>query len=250
MKQLETAYENFDFLNSEEGRVLRILSEYQEPYSRFKKAEIKNTVVFFGSAITKPLDEIKDKNKYSKEFIELSYYYDEAVKLSKMLTQWGLEHKDKNDNQSLYVCTGGGPGIMEAGNKGAKIAEGKSIGLNIKLPMEQHPNKYQTKALSFQFHYFFTRKLWFAFYSKALVAFPGGFGTLDELFELLTLVQTNKTHVLPVVIFGKEYWDKIINFKEFSKYQMIDEEDLNLFKFFDKANDAFEYLIKKMELEY
>src|SRR5689334_14829709 len=191
------AYKNEDFLNGPDSRPLRILSEYLEPLSHFRRQRIRDTIVFFGSARI-------------KEDGPLGRYYQDARKLAGMLTSWAKTFRERT--YRFVVCSGGGPGIMEAANRGAKEAGGKTIGLNIRLPFEQFPNPYITSELNFEFHYFFMRKYWFAYLAEALVVFPGGFGTLDELFEILTLAQTQKlAKKIIVIVYGKEYWNRVLN---------------------------------------
>ena len=221
------AYENKKFLNGPDGRILRILAEYQEPLAKFRRERIQDTIVFFGSARFVSREEaeaaltgvrklppdtldLQEKFKRAKSVVEMSQYYEAARRLAFLITQW--TETLSQPRHRFVVCTGGGPGIMEAANRGAFDAGGKTIGLNINLPFEQVPNDYITPALNFEFHYFFMRKLWFAYLAKALVVFPGGFGTFDEMFELLTLAQTEKLakHIC-VVVYGKSYWDKVVN---------------------------------------
>ena len=263
---LTKAYKNKDFLNSPSARLIRIMSEMIEPAARFRKYGVKDTVVFFGSARTYPRSvastnlrrtrtiikkakfpsfKLKRQHEQAKRDLAMSRYYEDARLLAKKLTHYfkGLRKKGKN----FMICSGGGPGIMAAGNQGAKIAGGKSVGLNISLPMEQYPNLYQTKELAFEFHYFFIRKFWFFYLAKALVVFPGGFGTMDELFELLTLTQTGKhRRPLPVILFGRDYWQRVINFDEMHKWGTISKEDLKLFKVFDDVDETFNYLKKQL----
>jgi len=204
------------------------LSEYLEPLSHFRKQKIHDTIVFFGSA------RVTEEGPMGR-------YYREARTLAKLLTEWsnGLQ----NFTRRFVVCTGGGPGIMEAANRGAHDAGGKNIGLNIGLPFEQWPNPYITPELSFEFHYFFMRKFWFAYLSKALVVFPGGFGTLDELMEILTLRQTKKiTKPVSIVMYGSEYWNKVFDFHELVNHGMIARTDLDLFKVLDTPEEAFRHL--------
>lgn len=263
------AYHNLEFLDSPGARDIRILTEYTEPLQRFRKYKIKNTIVFFGSARILPgktakqkLNEVKSKIKNSKKInagleaelkiaetnFEMSRYYEETVELAYMMTKWAMSLKKPN---KFIVCSGGGPGIMEAANKGACKAKGFSMGLNISLPFEQYPNKYISPELNFEFHYFFMRKFWFAYLAKALVIMPGGFGTLDELMEILTLVQTQKLHKkITVVVYGKEFWDKIINLDKMAELQMISPEDLSLFKFVNSPEEAFEYLKDELVEHY
>jgi len=222
------AYLNEQFLNSPDARALRILAEFLEPLAHFRREKIRDTVVFFGSARL-------------REDGPLSQYYHDARTLAKSLTEWADQFT--NGTYRFVVCSGGGPGIMEAANRGASEANGKTIGLNIGLPFEQFPNPYITPELSFEFHYFFMRKFWFAYLSKALVVFPGGFGTLDEMMEILTLVQTQKlAKKITVLLYGSKYWKEIINFDALVKHGMIAPEDLNLFQYADDPGTAFEIL--------
>src|SRR5664280_192098 len=225
----QVAYLNDKFLNSPDARALRILSEFLEPLAHFRREKVRDTVVFFGSA------RIRDGAG------ELARYYDEARSLARMLTDWSQQFT--NSTYRFVVCSGGGPGIMEAANRGAWEAEGKTVGLNIGLPFEQFPNPYITPELSFEFHYFFMRKFWFAYLAKALVVFPGGFGTLDEMMEILTLTQTQKlAKKMTILLYGSAYWKEIINFEALVKYGMISPEDLDLFQFADDPATAFEML--------
>jgi len=222
------AYRNQEFLDSDDGRPLRILAEYLQPLSAFRRQRVRDTIVFFGSARL-----LRDG--------PLGSYYDAARDLARLVTEWseGLE----SPAHRYVVCTGGGGGIMEAANRGAAEAGGRTIGLNIGLPHEQRPNPYISKGLGFEFHYFFMRKLWFAYLARAIVAFPGGFGTLDELFEILTLAQTQKlAKKILVVIYGREYWERLINFQVMSDAGAISPEDLDLFKVVDTPEEGFEYL--------
>jgi uncharacterized protein (TIGR00730 family) len=254
------AYRNEPFLNSPDGRILRILSEYQEPLSRFRREQIQDTVVFFGSARFQGSDAAQknltaaekndakapapqqEKNlKQARAAVDMARYYEDARRLAHLLTEWSIQIPARR--RRFVVTTGGGPGIMEAANLGAHEAGGKSIGLNINLPFEQNPNSYITPSLNFEFHYFFMRKFWFAYLAKALVIFPGGFGTIDELFEILTLAQTDKlAKKILVVIYGSEYWHRIMNFQAFVDAGTVSPEDLNLFKFVDSPEDAFAFL--------
>jgi uncharacterized protein (TIGR00730 family) len=222
------AYKNEKFLDSNEARPIRILAEYIEPYEVFRRERIHETVVFFGSARIRPTG-------------PLSRYYKEARELARLITEWSKELR--SPSHRYIVCSGGGPGIMEAANRGASDARGRTIGLNIGLPHEQRPNRYITRELSFEFHYFFMRKLWFAHLARALVVFPGGFGTLDELMEILTLSQTDKLdRSIAVLLYGSKYWNEIINFEALVRHGTIDREDLNLFKFADNPATAFALL--------
>lgn len=263
------AYHDLKFLNSPSARNIRILTEYHEPMERFRRNKIFHTIVFFGSARTLPektakskLNAVKKKirltkkndPKLNKELkvaemdLHMSKYYEETVELAYMLTKWAMNLDKPN---KFVVCSGGGPGIMEAANKGAYKAKGLSMGLNISLPFEQYPNPYITPALNVEFHYFFMRKFWFAYLAKALIIMPGGFGTLDELMEILTLVQTKKLRKkITVVIYGKEFWDKVINLKNLAETNVISPEDMKLFKFVNSPQEAFHYLTKKITKNY
>jgi uncharacterized protein (TIGR00730 family) len=267
MKKPTKAYQDNEFLNSSDGRSIRLLTEYLQPKSKFKKHKIMDTIVFFGSArLMSRKDALKDFNtirssnpKQTENFaaklrqaqlnIDMSRYYEDAVELSSRLTEWSTNLETTANR--FIICTGGGPGIMEAANKGAKTAGGYSIGLNISIPFEQFVNKYVTPDLSFEFHYFFMRKFWFAYLSKALVIFPGGFGTMDELFEILTLVQTEKIKKkLAVIIYDKKYWDKILNFDGLVEMGMISKKDLSLFTMCNTINEAYEAIIKHLKKYY
>lgn len=255
------AYENKKFLDSPDGRILRILAEYQEPLARFRRERIQDTVVFFGSARFTSLSDAENRlallekpgskqlappewqkeEKLCKAAVEMARYYEDARRLSFLLTKWSMNLEAKR--QRFVVTTGGGPGIMEAANRGAHEAGGKTVGLNIALPFEQMPNPYISPELNFEFHYFFMRKLWFAYLSKALIVFPGGFGTFDELFEILTLAQTEKlAKKIIVVLYGSDYWNRVVNFQALVDSAVISPEDLNLFKMCDTPEQAFEYL--------
>ena len=269
------AYENAEFLNSPDGRMLRILAEYQEPLARFRRERIQDTVVFFGSARFRALDvahselellentgsaqpapereqparpqEIESgeasalKLRLAEAAVEMARYYEDARTLAGMLASWSKTLPGRGHR--FVVTSGGGPGIMEAANRGAHEAGGKTIGLNIKLPFEQHANPYISPGLSFDFHYFFMRKYWFAYLAKALVVFPGGFGTLDEMFELLTLAQTKKlAKTITVVIYGPTYWKNVINLEMLAEKGAIGMADLELFQFADTPEEAFRLL--------
>ncbi len=231
----QLAYEKPEFLNSPEARSVRILSEYLDPLREFRLNHIHDTLVFFGSArIPAPED------PHFPHHI-MGRYYGECRELARRLTEWSMGLT--NTEHKFVVCTGGGPGIMEAANRGAHDAGGPSIGLNIGLPMEQAPNPYITKDLSFEFHYFFMRKFWFSYLAKALIVFPGGFGTLDELTEILTLVQTRKLRKKMVcLLYGTTFWNKILNFDALVETGMISPADLDLFVFADDVDTAFDLL--------
>jgi len=247
------AYENPDFLNSPDGRVLRIMSEYVEPLARFRREQIQDTVVFFGSARFHSLEDARrameeagsSADQAAQKMIharmDMARYYEDSRRMAFLLSEWASHIPARR--RRFVVTTGGGPGIMEAANRGAREAGAKTIGLNIRLPFEQSPNPYITPALNLEFHYFFMRKFWFAYLAKALVIFPGGFGTLDELFEILTLAQTQKlAKKILVVIYGREYWDKLVNFQTMIDAGAISPRDLELFKVVDTPEEGFEYL--------
>jgi uncharacterized protein (TIGR00730 family) len=277
------AYENPGFLNSADGRVIRIVSEYLEPLSRFRRERIQDTVVFFGSARFRGRDEADHalelldntgstrpapseeqpakaqeiaagkatelQRKRAVAAVEMARYYEDARRLAQLLTQWARNIPSRKHR--FVVTSGGGPGIMEAANRGAYEAGGKTIGMNILLPFEQAPNAYITPSLNFAFHYFFMRKLWFAYLAKALVVFPGGYGTLDEMFEILTLVQTHKlTKKITVVIYGSEYWKKVFNLDVLVDTGAISPKDIGLFQFADTPEQAFELLRRGLTENY
>lgn len=270
------AYENSDFLNSADGRIIRILAEYSEPLARFRRERIQDTVVFFGSARFRALDDATHelellentgsrrpappeeqparageehadgkpsalRLRRAEAAVEMARYYEDARKLARLLTEWSMSLKARRNR--FVVTSGGGPGIMEAANRGAWEAGGKSIGLNISLPFEQQPNRYITPALNFEFHYFFMRKYWFAYLAKALVIFPGGFGTLDEMFEILTLSQTNKlAKKIGIVVYGSSYWKEVIDLDALVQKGAISPKDRQLFQFADTPEEAFTLL--------
>lgn len=222
------AYHDPEFLGSDEARPLRIMAEYLQPLRAFRQARVSETVVFFGSA------RLRADGPNGR-------YVAEATELARLVTQWSLSLP--NNGQRLVVCSGGGPGIMEAVNRGAALAGGRSVGLNIGLPHEQRPNPYITPELSFQFHYFFMRKLWFAHLARAIVVFPGGFGTFDELFEMLTLAQTRKLdRNMLILLYGSTYWNEVINFEALVRHGVIAAEDLSLFSFVDEPHAALQRL--------
>jgi len=229
------AYQDRAFLEGDGGRPLRILAEYLEPLQRLQQAGIRETIVFFGSARLGPEG-------------PLGRYYQEARELARLLTAWS---KSLPTHAHRYVvCSGGGGGLMEAANRGASEAGGQTIGLNISLPREQHPNPWVTRELTFEFHYFFMRKLWFAHLARAMVAFPGGFGTLDELTEILTLSQTRKLERrIPVVLYGSGYWKEVIDFEAMVRHGTIAREDLALFRFADDPATALALVQQGLEAE-
>jgi len=260
MHEQPLAYMDPEFLESDDARPLRILAEYLEPLRRLKHQNIQDTVVFFGSArvhsradATRALDRLKKRRgdprsrahlaavKRSRKAVEWSRFYEDARELAHKLTVWSLSLE--SPRHRFVVCSGGGPGIMEAANRGAYEAGGKSIGFNIRLPFEQGANRFLTEGLHFEFHYFFMRKFWFAYLAKALVIFPGGFGTLDEMFEILTLAQTQKlSKQLGVFLYGREYWEEIIDLKPMEEWGAINPGDLDLLKWVNTPDEAFEKL--------
>jgi uncharacterized protein (TIGR00730 family) len=277
------AYENSSFLDSSDGRLIRIVSEYCEPLARFRHEQIQDTVVFFGSArfhgraeadhalelldntgSTQPAPSQEQpasapdiaagtatdlQRKRAEAAVEMARYYEDARRLAQLLTRWAKNIPSRKHR--FVITSGGGPGIMEAANRGAYEAGGKTIGMNIRLPFEQRPNPYITPSLNFEFHYFFMRKLWFAYLAKALVVFPGGFGTLDEMFEILTLAQTHKlAKKITVVIYGSEYWKKVFNLDTLVDTGAISPKDIELFQFADTPEQAFELLRKGLTENY
>ena len=259
MEPQPLAYLDRSFLESDDARPIRILAEYLEPLRRFKAQNIQDTVVFFGSArihsreaAEKALERLTRKAgqvdaahealvRRGRKAVEWSRYYEESRQLAKLLTAWALSLQAPHHR--FVVCSGGGPGIMEAANRGATEAGGKTIGLNIKLPFEQGPNRYITQGLHFEFHYFFMRKFWFAYLAKALVIFPGGFGTLDEMFELLTLMQTEKlAKQIQIVLYGSEYWDPILNLEPMAEWGAINPDDEKLLVRANTPQQAFDLL--------
>ncbi len=228
LNQAPLAYKNEAFLDSWNGRSLRILSEYLEPLERFSRARVRDTVVFFGSA------RIQEEGP-------LSRYYREAREYARLITMWSAALEPPT--RRFVVCTGGGPGIMEAANRGASDAGGKTMGLNIALPFEQYPNPFITPELNLQFNYFFMRKFWFAYLAKALIVFPGGFGTLDELSEILTLVQTQKlAKKIKIQLYGADFWKEVINFDALVRHGVISLEDLGLMEFVNDPHEALDSL--------
>jgi len=260
------SYQNQEFLSSADARIIRIIAEYLEPQLRFKKHKIVDTIVFFGSARLKSKKAaLSELNKYksldpkksgfakglreAQIAYQMSKYYEDAVDLAKKLTSWSMNLETEANR--FIICTGGGPGIMEAANKGAKLAGGYSIGLNISIPFEQFVNKYVTNDLQFEFHYFFMRKFWFAYLSKAMIVFPGGFGTMDELFEILTLIQTEKIRKkICLVIYDEKYWRRIINFDALIDSGVISKEDLSLFHFCEDVESAYKIITNHLEKNF
>jgi len=257
MNDQPLAYHDQEFLESDEARPLRVIAEYLQPLRRFREQNIQDTVVFFGSArvhsrttaerALKRLREGKHGTGYSaalkrgRKAVEWSRYYEDARELANLLTRWSLSLD--SPRHRFVVCSGGGPGIMEAANRGAHEAGGKTIGLNIRLPFEQGANRYITDGLHLEFHYFFMRKFWFAYLAKALVIFPGGFGTLDEMFEILTLAQTQKlSKQLCVIMYGRAYWDQILDLEPMAEWGAISPKDLDLLQWVDSPEQAFERL--------
>ena len=249
------AYGDQAFLNSKDACVLRILAEYLEPKARFEKHRVDDTIVFMGSARTKSreaAEEMLRKAEAGKGDVErarialkMSGYYEAARELAFRLTQWSKELDQKE--RRFVVCTGGGPGIMEAANRGAAEARGLNVGLTISIPVGEFDNLYVTRELAFHFHYFFMRKFWFAYLAKAVIVFPGGFGTLDELFELLTLVQTRKMRkAMPLVLFGTEYWRQVIDFDALARHGTIDARDIELMHRTDSIDDAYEWIVRQL----
>src|SRR5580765_2013903 len=250
------AYHNTGFLNSKDARVLRMLSEYLEPKSRFDYHKVEDTVVFMGSARIRSREDAEElvrraeaghgELEIARMQLKMSAYYEAARELAARLTRWSKELSG-HDERRFVVCTGGGPGIMEAANRGASEAQGMNVGLTISIPQPEFDNPYVTRELSFHFHYFFMRKFWFAYLAKAVIVFPGGYGTLDELFELLTLVQTRKMKKpMPIVLFGTEYWGEVINFDTLARHGTIDAKDIELVHRTDSVDDAYEWIVRQL----
>jgi uncharacterized protein (TIGR00730 family) len=266
----DKAYKNIEFLNSPDARTIRLLAEYLEPQRRLRQNRIRDTVVFFGSArLISREDALREKQEVlesirrsgkrktpktlldqlqrAERMVETSKYYEDAVELARLLSEWSLTL----EKHRFVICSGGGPGIMEAANRGAHAAGAKSIGLNISLPFEQFSNPYIPPELNFEFHYFFMRKFWFVYPSKALVIFPGGFGTMDELMEVLTLVQTEKLRKkVFIVLYGGDFWNRVIDFEALADMHVISRGDLRLFKTCNTPKEAFNYLKKKLTDRY
>jgi uncharacterized protein (TIGR00730 family) len=261
-------YLNPEFLKSQEARLIRILSEYIEPATRLRRHRIRDTIVFFGSARSMSPEvaaaeyelarkekedgvltaELEERLFQAEQAIKLARYYNDAMELARRVTEWS---KSLTSHHHFIVCSGGSRGMMEAANRGASMARGQTIGLNIQLPMEQEVNQYVSRELVFNFHYFFMRKFWFVYPAKALVVFPGGFGTMDELFEVLTLIQTKKpSKTMPVILFGTEFWNDVIDFEALVRWGVVAPSDLEIFHMTDSVGDAFEYLTAKLEKLY
>ena len=248
------AYQNPGFLESKDARALRILSEYLEPKSRFDHHKVDDTIVFMGSARIKSREAAEEMLRAAKggkeqeraqTALKMSAYYEAARELASRLTKWSkeLDHVERR----FVVCTGGGPGIMEAANRGAAESKGLNVGLTISLPAEEFDNPYVTRELAFHFHYFFMRKFWFSYLAKAVIVFPGGYGTLDELFELLTLVQTRKMKKpMPIVLFGTGYWREVIDFDALARHGTIDAKDIELMHRTDSVDDAYQWIVRQL----
>jgi len=265
---LHPAYETPDFMQSATARPLRIMAEYLDPLARLRHENVADTIVMFGSARMFPLqsslahlNRLKEhpeprsapkradlhlKIRRAHAAVHMSRYYEQARELARRITEWSAKFGDKP--RRFVICSGGGPGIMEAANRGAAEAGGKSIGLNIQLPHEQYPNRYISPELNFDFHYFFMRKLWFAQLAKALIVFPGGFGTMDELMEMLTLLQSGKLpHRNLILIYGRKYWDEVLDWRAMVRWGTISEQDYGLLQFADTVDDAFERVRTELE---
>lgn len=271
MSRTEKAYKNLEFLNTPEARPIRVLCEYEEPRRRFRQERVRDTVVVFGSARAVSQEDAADalanaerelararsegdraaceaQVRHCGRGLRLSRYYDETRELARRMTEWDMQRKG---TRRYYIATGGGPGIMEAANRGAAdVVGGRSVGLGISLPFEEKVNRYVPTELGFEFHYFFMRKYWFMYLAKAVVMMPGGFGTMDELFESLTLRQTGKiTKPLPTVLFGTEYWESVMNVDALVEWGTISEKDLGLFHRSDTVDDTFDFLTAALESE-
>lgn len=266
--KLEKAYRNLSFLSSPDARLVRVMCEFVEPQARFRKQGVRDTIVFFGSARTPSPEDAREKllqiqrerrrgrtpeldraHAEARRACELARYYADAAALAERMTRWSKSLKRRD--RRFVVCSGGGPGIMEAANRGAAAAGGPSVSLNISLPWEQLPNPYQTPELAFEFHYFFVRKFWFVYLAKALVVFPGGFGTLDELFEVLTLVQTRKSKkTMPVVVYGAAFWKHLVDFDMLERWGLISPEDRQLYRICDTVDEAATFLQTELKRLY
>ena len=262
MPEPEKSYKNLDFLNSKAARTIRILCEYEEPKARFEAEGVENTIVIFGSARIRSEEEAaatlaqaqaalaagegtQDTVDTAQKRLRLARYYEQTVDLARRLAEWGKER----DGKGYHICSGGGPGIMEAANRGASLVPGaKSVGLGISLPFEAGVNEFTPEALAFEFHYFFMRKLWFLYLAKAVIICPGGFGTLDEFFETLTLIQTGKiSRPLPLVLFGSSYWSRVLNLDAMVEEGTISAGDPDLFLMTDSVDEAYEYVVTRLD---
>ena len=254
-KRPEQAYHNLGFLNSKNARELRILAEYLEPKSRFDHHKVEDTIVFMGSARLKSRESAEEALRVAEAgggdlerarmALRMSVYYEAARELAFRLTKWSKELDRKE--RRFVVCTGGGPGIMEAANRGAAEAHGVNVGLTISIPADEFDNPYVTRELLFHFHYFFMRKFWFAYLAKAVIVFPGGYGTFDELFEMLTLVQTRKLRKpMPIVLFGTEYWREVVDFDALARYGTIDPHDIELMYRTDSVDEAYNWIVLRL----
>ncbi len=269
--ETKPAYQEGEFMESVAARPLRILAEYLDPLTRLRHAGVADTIVMFGSARMFPMEHSQAHLKrlqrtpsprradarrehlrrlhQAHAAVHMSRYYEEARQLARRITQWSSKFGDKP--RRFVICSGGGPGVMEAANRGAAEAGGKSIGLNIQLPHEQFPNPYISPELNFDFHYFFMRKLWFAQLAKALIVFPGGFGTMDELWEMLTLLQSGKLpHRNLILIYGRKYWDEVLDWRAMVRWGTISEADYGLLQFADTVDDAFERVRAELEANH
>ncbi|MGQ0655516.1 MAG: LOG family protein [Betaproteobacteria bacterium] len=255
LKRPQHAYHNQTFLNSKDARILRILAEYVEPKARFERHRVDDTIVFMGSAripskdsAAAALREAGERGAdpaHARTMLRMSVYYEAARELARRYTLWSKSLGEAE--RRFVVCTGGGPGIMEAANRGAAEAAGLNVGLTISIPKEEFDNPYVTRDLAFHFHYFFMRKFWFAYLAKAVLVFPGGFGTLDELFELLTLVQTRKLRKpMPIVLFGTQYWKEIVDFQALARHGTINAEDIDLMYRTDSIDEAYEWVVQQL----
>ncbi len=270
LEKADKAYDNKEFIHSDDGRIIRLIAEYTEPQVRFEKHHVDKFIIFFGSARILSKDKFKDKlafleskllisteeqkeviNAEIKKLIDLeetTNYYEDSVEIAQMLSKWTL---GLPTGKRFIVCSGGGPGIMEAANKGAFLSGARSVGLNISLPFEQNPNPYISPEFNFEFHYFFMRKFWFTNFARAIIVFPGGYGTMDEMWEMLTLLQTKKVKLnVPVVLYGEKFWKKVINFDYLVEMGMINKSDLDLFKFANTPNEAYDYVKSELSRIY
>lgn len=241
------AYRDQDFMGSRAARPLRILAEYTRPLSRFEHTHVRDTIVIYGSARAPSPEQMaaREDGESAPGLTHMARYYEDTRELARRLTQWSKD-LDRDDRR-FVVCTGGGPGIMEAANRGASEARGMNVGLGIELPFEASGNPYITRELAFEFHYFFMRKFWFVYLAKAIVIMPGGFGTMDELFEVLTLAQTGKLKKpIALVLYGGDFWDKVLNLDALVEFGVISAKDLDLFHRSDSVDDTFDYITRQL----